>query len=169
MRPRMELLVLLFLHVVASALWASAAVVQGFFLVPAIFDAGPGGGAVMAGITKRKFVPFMLIVSWTALLTGLRLYSIRFSSAWVTTPEGIVLSLGTLLAISAAVIGMARQKPTAEKLAALASEIKGAPTPAQAQEMAALGLRLVKIARVTAYHLLAALVLMASHRLAAVL
>ncbi len=165
----MEHLSLVFLHIVSGFLWAGGAFVQGFFVVPALLEAGPAGGAVMAGITKRRFVPMMTATSVVALLSGARLYSLRFSSAWLTSAEGIVLTLGMLLAIGGAVIGMARQRPTAEKMAALARTIGaagGPPSPEQAAEMTQLGTKLARLARINAYHLLAALVLMASHRLA---
>ena len=58
------------------------------------------------------------------------------------------------------------------RMAALAGEIAAAgkpPTPEQAAELAALRTRLVKVARLTAWHLIAAAVLMSSHRLAAMM
>lgn len=164
----MESLVLAILHVTAGALWTGFAVFQGFWLMPALMEAGPAGGAVMGGIMKRKFVLWITVLSWVALITGFRLYMIRFSPAWLTTAEGIVVTLGMLLAIGAAVIGGARQRPTAQKLAALSASLKGPPSPEQAAEMQAVGARLVRIGKVTAFHLLGVLVLMSAHRLAAI-
>ena len=75
-------------------------------------------------------------------LTGLRLYMLRFDPAWIGTPEGIVISLGAIFGLGAMVLGMMVLKPTAEKLG---------------------------VARLTAFHLIAASLLMASHGLAAVM
>lgn len=166
----MEQVALVFLHIVTGFMWAGGAIVVGFWIVPAIQEAGPAGGPVMAGIMKRKWVLFMTVTSWTAILTGLRLYMIRFSTAWLTSAEGIVITLGMLLAIGAAVIGLVSQRPTSVKMAAVAEAVRakgGPPSPEQAAEMKALGERLARIAKVTAFHLLGALVLMAAHRLAA--
>jgi hypothetical protein len=58
------------------------------------------------------------------------------------------------------------------KMAALSEAMKakgGPPAPEQLAEMQKLSARLGRLAKVTAFHLLGALVLMASHRLAAAL
>jgi len=167
-----EYLSLVFLHVLFGILWAGGAVATGLFIVPSVIDAGPAGGAVMAGVVKRKFPIVMTVSAWVVLLTGLRLYMIRFSTSWVTTPEGLVISLGALLAIAAFVMGVFVQKPTVEKLAALGAEVAASgapPSPAKAAEMQTLRTKLRKIASLTAWHLLAAAALMASHRLATAL
>jgi hypothetical protein len=163
---------LIFLHVLFSIFWAGGAIAVGFFIIPAVIEAGPGGGAVMAGVVKRKFPLVMTTVATVVLLTGLRLYMIRFTPAWLGTGEGIVLTLGALAAIGAFALGVFVQRPVAMRLSALAGAIAASgapPTAAQAGELQALRLRLGKIGRLTAWHLLAAAVLMASHRLVAVL
>jgi hypothetical protein len=122
----------------------------------------------MGGIMKRKFAIVMTTSGALVALTGLRMYMVRFSSEWLGTPEGIVLTLGGLLGLGALVIGVGIQKPTAERMTALGAQIAASgapPTAEQATEMAALRARLLKIARVNAFHLLAATLLMASHRL----
>ena len=126
----------------------------------------------MAGVVKRKFPLVMTVSAVVVLLTGLRLYMLRFSTAWVTTPEGLVISFGALLAIAAFVMGVFVQKPTVEKLAALGAKIAASgapPSPAQAAEVQALRTKLRKIASLTAWHLLGAAALMAMHRLATAL
>jgi hypothetical protein len=166
----MEQLVLVFLHVTSGFLWAAGVVVQAFWVIPSVLEAGPSGGPVIAGIMKRRFVLVMTSSSLLAVLTGLRLYSIRFSTAWVASAEGVVLTLGLLLAIGGLVIGMFRQRPLAERMAAISAAVRasgGPPSAEQAQELAALGPRLARVAKVGAFHLIAVVVLMAAHRLAA--
>jgi hypothetical protein len=95
---------------------------------------------------------------------------LRFSSTWVTTPEGLVLTLGGLLALAAFVIGLVMQKPTAERLGRLSAEIAASgssPSASQAGELKALRERMRKSAALTAWHLLAAAALMSVHRLVA--
>lgn len=163
----MESLVLVIFHVTAGALWTGFAVFQGFWLMPSLLEAGPGGGAVMAGIVKRRFVLWITVLSWIALLSGLRLYMIRFSPQWLGSAEGILITIGMVLSVGAAVIAGARQRPLAQRLAEISQSLKGPPSAEQAAEMKALGERLVRVAKVTAFHLLGALLLMAAHRLAA--
>jgi len=168
----MEFATLLLLHVFFGILWAGGAIAVGFFIVPSVMEAGPAGGAVMAGILKRRFPVLMTVSAVLVVLSGLRLYTMRFSGAFLGTPEGIVLTLGALLGLGAFFIGIFVQKPTAERMSALGAQIAaagGPPTPAQAEEMQALRARLGRVARLTAWHLVLASLLMASHRFAAML
>ena len=166
----MEYSAVVLLHIFFAIIWAGGAFATGIFLVPAVAEAGPAGGAVMAGVTKRRFPILMTVSALIVVLSGLRLYMLRFDPAWVGSPEGIALSLGGLLGIAAFLIGLFVQKPTVERLGALAQKVgaSGAPpTPEQAAEMAELRQKLVRVARITAWHVAAAALLMASHRLAA--
>jgi uncharacterized membrane protein len=168
----MEFPFLILLHVAFGILWAGGGAVLGLFVVPAVLDAGPAGGAVMAGAIKRRMPLLLTLSAAIVVLTGVRLYMLRFSTAWLGTPEGIVLSLGAVLGLGAFVLGVFVQKPTAERLGALAAEVarSGAPpTPAQSGELRELQARLRRVARLTAWHLVGAALFMASHRLASMI
>ena len=168
----MEFSSLLLLHVFFGILWAGGAVAVGFFVIPSVLEAGPGGGAVMGGMLKRRFPILMTVSAVLVVLSGLRLYTMRFSTAFLGTPEGIVLSLGGLLGLGAFFIGVFVQKPTAERLGALAAKLAAAgspPAPEQAAELKALQVRLGKVAKLTGWHLIASALLMAGHRLAAMM
>jgi hypothetical protein len=166
----MEYLSLIFLHVAFGIFWAGAVAVLGFFILPSVLDAGPAGGAVMAGVVKRKMPTALLIAGIVVVLSGVRLYMVRFSASWMTTGEGIVISLGALLGVAAFAMGVFIQRPTVDRIGKLAAGIAkagGPPTSEQATEMKALQARLRTVARLTAWHILGASVLMASHRLVA--
>jgi hypothetical protein len=168
----MEYVSLIFIHVAFGVIWAGGAITAGLVVIPAVMEAGPAGGAVMGGIVKRKFTVVMLVSAILVVLTGVRMFMVRFSAEWLSTPEGIVLSLGALLGLGALGIGVGAQKPAAERLAALGGQVAasgGPPTAEQVAELAALRARLLKVARINAFHLLGATVLMASHRLFAAL
>ncbi|MFI5307692.1 MAG: hypothetical protein ACHQ53_10090 [Polyangiales bacterium] len=168
----MEYPMVVLIHVALGVFWAGGTLTAGFFLVPSVLEAGPAGGAVMAGIVKRKFPAVMIAAGTVVVLTGLRLFMVRWTSAFITSTEGIVLSLGGLVAIGALFIGVFVQRPVTMRLGMLAAQVAasgGPPSPEQARELEALRTRLGKVARVTAWHAVAAVVLMASHRLAAVL
>ena len=166
----MEFPVLVLLHVVFGVFWAGGGIAAGLFVIPSVLDAGPAGGAVMAGVVKRRLPAVLSFSAAMDVLSGVRLYMLRYSGAWVTTPEGIVLSLGALLGIGAFILGVFVQRPVVGKIGALAAEIAKAGTPPnteRAAELRALQAKLRRIARLTAWHLIGASLLMASHRLAA--
>ncbi len=168
----MEYLILVFLHLLFGIIWAGGAIAAGFFIIPAVLEAGPAGGAVMAGVTRRKLPVVLSIAATLVLLTGVRLYMLRFTTQWFVTPEGLALTLGAVLGLGAFIIGLFVQTPTAEKLGALAAKIAASgapPTPAQSAELQALRGRLGRVAKITAWHLLIAIVLMAGHRIIAMI
>jgi uncharacterized membrane protein len=166
----MEYLVLVFLHVFFGIIWAGGAIAAGLFIVPSVIEAGPAAGAVMAGVVRRRFPAVMTAAAIIVVLAGARLYMLRFSSEWLTTPQGIVLTLGAILGIGAFVLGVFIQRPLVGRMGALAAQIAASgagPTPQQAAELQGLRQRLQKIARLTALHLLGAALLMAMQRLVA--
>lgn len=165
----MEYFLVIFLHVAFGMVWVGGAVAAGFFFIPAVLEAGPAGGAVMAGVMKRKFPVVMTASAVTVVLTGIRLYMVRFSTEWLATAEGIVLTLGAVLGLGGFFLGLLVQKPTAERMGALGAQIAasgGPPSPEQARELEALRAKLSRVARLTGWHLIGAATLMASHRLA---
>ncbi|MCC7008935.1 MAG: hypothetical protein IT184_08980 [Acidobacteria bacterium] len=166
----MEYPILIFLHVAAGILWAGGAVSTGLFIVPALIEAGPAAGAVMAGVARRKYPALMTALGIVAVLTGARLYMLRFSTAWLASPAGIVITLGAILGLGGLAIGMFVQKPLAQRLGRMAAQAAASdqpPSPAQIAEMQAMRARFQRVARLTAFHLLGAAVLMAAYRLAA--
>jgi hypothetical protein len=171
----MEYGVLIFVHVAAASLWAVVAFFFGAFVVPSILEAGPAGGAVMGGLMKRKMPVFMTATAVLGVLSGLRLYQMRFSAegaglAWVSSPEGIAITLGSLAGLHAFIKGLLVSKPLAEKIGALGAQIaqaQGKPAPELLAEMQAAQAKMGKVARGSAFELLAAFLLMSAHRLLA--
>jgi uncharacterized membrane protein len=162
----MEYVFLIALHVFFAIVWAGGAITAGFFIIPSVLEAGPAGGAVMAGVVKRRFPIVMSVAATIVLLTGLRLYMMRFTPGWLATPHGMTLSFGAILGIGAFVLGIMVQKPMAERLSKLAASIaaSGAPaSAAQAAELTALRAKLGRIGKITAWHLLGAAFFMAMH------
>jgi len=167
----MEYPMVVLIHVALGVAWAGGTITAGFFIVPAVVEAGPAGGAVMAGVVKRKFPIIMTSLGFVVLLTGIRMFMIRWSSAFIKTPEFIVLTLGALLAIGGLFIGTFVQRPLATRLGTIAAQIaaSGAPPSAeQARGMDAMRTRLGKVGRVLAWHAVFATLFMAGHRLAGV-
>jgi hypothetical protein len=151
--------ILILVHVASSFFWGGGVLIGGLFFVPSIMEAGPGGGAVMAGVIKRHYTARMTGASIVAIVSGIWLYALRFSPAWALSPEGLVLALGGLLALSAWGIGTFRQKPLALAMGALARE-------GRHHEIPPLAAKLERHAKIAAWHVVAVILLMAGHSLA---
>ncbi|MCB9666337.1 MAG: hypothetical protein H6732_19660 [Alphaproteobacteria bacterium] len=168
----MEYVTLRFVHLVFGILWAAGGIIMGWWVLPAVKAAGPAGAPVAQGIMARKFPQLMGLSALLAVLSGLRLYQLKFSTAWVASGEGVVLTLGMIVGLSAFGIAMGVQRPRAARLAALGAEVAaqgGPPTEAQAAELGALRERMGKAGNAIAWHLATVVVLMAGYRMAAVL
>jgi hypothetical protein len=166
---------LIFVHVLFSMLWAVGAFIVAFFVIPSVIEAGPGGGPVMGGIVvKRKFPIFMTVWAVLAVASGLGLWVIDYNAkgglAWLSHPEGVVLTLAALGALHALVKGLLVQKPIAERMGALGAQIaqaQGKPDPALLEEMKATQAKLAKVAIGVARELMGIAALMALHQLLA--
>lgn len=168
----MSIAVLLLFHALSAIWWGGGGIVAGLFVYPAILAGGPAAAPVLAGMVQRRFSLWMTLASVLSITTGLHLYRLLAQGrpGWVTSPEGLCLGLGGLLALGAAAIGWFRQRPLAGQLGLLAAQVKaagGQPTPDQAAELMARVHALVRVSRVAAWHLLAAALLMAAHFVAA--
>lgn len=159
------------IHIVSGAFWLGAAVTAAVFLLPSVRAAGPSGGAVMHQVAQVRRFP--VVLQWTsiiALLSGAYLYwrmSGGFSWGFMASGTGLVLGLGGLLALIAAVIGSGVSAPAAARMNALGAamrERQGPPDPDQLAEMARLQARLLFGAQAIAALLLVAIAAMAVGR-----
>jgi uncharacterized membrane protein len=159
---------LILLHVFFAILWAGGAIAAGFFIIPSVLEAGPAGGSVMGGIVRRRFPIVMTASGLVVVLTGARLYMMRFSADWLGTAHGVLLSIGVVAGLGAFVIGLFVQKPTVDRMGKLGAKLASAgtpPSPEDAAEMERLRARVGKVGRVLAWHLIVAAVLMAGSQL----
>ena len=164
-------IVLRFVHVVAGALWVGMMVFATFFLQPAIQEAGPDGGKVMAAFQRRGLMTVMPVLALGALISGVWLY-IRAGEGrpaeFGRSPVGMAFGLGGLAAIVAWILGIAVMRPSMMKAMALGQSIASS-TSAEERERAMaeaqrLRVRAAKAGRVTAYLLLFAVSAMAVAR-----
>ncbi len=128
----MNLLVLILrlLHIVLGVFWAGTLIFLAVFLVPSVQDVGPDGAKVMAALQRRRFLDVMPIVAALTILSGLWLYwrmSGGFNPAWVTSPVGLALGIGGLLALVAFGIGVGIMRPAALRAGALAELVSQSP------------------------------------------
>jgi hypothetical protein len=155
-----EVPVLRLLHIAFGILWAGSAITMGWFVIPALREAGPQAGAVMRGVVARRLPQIALASGIVTVLAGIRLYQLRFSMAWVWTLEGIALTVALLVGLSALGMGMFVQRPTAVKLAALMAA--GGPPSDESKRLSD---RLGRIGNALAWHTMTLVVIMAGLRL----
>ncbi len=131
----MDLLVvtLRLVHVVFGALWVGMAVYTAIFLMPAVQDAGPDGGKVMAALQRRGIMTVLPVLALATLVTGLWLYwrvSAGFQSAYLTSGPGAAFGLGGLASILAYAVGMLTMRPTMMRVTGLSQRLGAAATEA---------------------------------------
>jgi hypothetical protein len=108
------------LHILLAATWFGAAVAMLLFVVPAVKEAKGAGGAVMAGLDRRKYHVFMQVVAGLTVLTGFDLYR-RFTQGFdheiSASMAGRVFGTGGIAGILALVIGASVVGRTMKKIA----------------------------------------------------
>jgi hypothetical protein len=157
------------IHISSGILWAGYGIFAILILLPAVADLGPAGGAVMGALMKRKLSPYVAATAGLSVLSGLALFAINFSGAWMQTSTGQLLALGGLSGVAAFAYGIAVSVPKVKKIEAISIAVKsagGAPNAAQAAELAALGAALTQAAKVNALLLGLAALCMAASRYA---
>jgi uncharacterized membrane protein len=136
------LLVLRFVHIVASVCWAGGAFIFFAFVEPTAKALAPGGMQfVQHMVTKRRYSEFMAISSTLTVLSGALLIWQRASGGWLSylsTGPGLGFALGSAVGILVYFIGMFGVKPRAERIAKIGQAIQaagGPPTPEQGAEL----------------------------------
>ncbi len=156
-------------HIVAGVVWVGSAVFIALFVLPAARAAGPEGGRFLARLMPRTG-PALGVAMLLTVVPGFIMYgrlSAGFNRAWVTSRPGLALGVGAVASILAVLIGVAVGRPAGEKLAALRKSLEtegGAPTAAQAAQLATLQSRVERGAQLVAALLVLAAAAMAVAR-----
>jgi len=136
------LLVLRFVHIIASVCWAGGAFIFFLFIEPTAKALAPTGMQfVQYMVTKRRFSVFMVISSSLTVLSGALLIWQSASGRWldyINTGPGPGFTLGSLMGIVVYLVGMFGVNPRAVKLAKIGEEIQaagGPPSPEQSAEL----------------------------------
>jgi uncharacterized membrane protein len=155
------MILLRFTHVFFGALWVGMMAFQTFFLMPALGEAGPDSGKIMASLARRRIPTVMLLIALLTLGSGVWLL-MRFvggdAAIAMRTPMGRALGWGGVAAIVAFIIGMSIVRPAMMKAMSL-SQSGGSP-----EEIGRLRARAGKGSRFVSALLLIALALMAVAR-----
>jgi uncharacterized membrane protein len=161
------LLVLRLLHILGGIFWVGGALVMAFFITPTIMSTAEAGQKFMGHLlTQTKFSRMMTIAALSTILAGFILYwidSAGFTSDWMMAGPGVGFGIGAFFALIGFGAGLMIPRGGAA-MAKLAAQFKGAPTPDQQAQMAALVKRQKMISAISAHSLLAAAILMAVAR-----
>ena len=142
-------------HVLSGIFWVGTTFFMLLFLEPAIRAAGKAGSAVMGRLSTTKF-PIVYVID-----------SNVFQISWIVSPPGIVLTVGALAGILAALEGIFVQSPATARMVALQKEIQaagGPPSPAQVDEMQLLTGKIARASRLSAVLMVIAVLGMTSAR-----
>jgi uncharacterized membrane protein len=138
----LTLLVLRFIHIVASVCWAGGGFIFFLFVEPTAKALAPTGMQFVDHmVTKRRFSIFMVVSSTLTVLTGAVLIWQYASGNWlsyVKTGPGLGFALGSMVGVAVYLVGMFGVNPRAIRLSKIGQEIQaagGPPTPAQGAEM----------------------------------
>jgi uncharacterized membrane protein len=136
------ILILRFVHIIASVCWAGGAFIFFLFVEPTAKDLAPTGMQfIQHMVNKRRYSIFMAISSTLTVLTGaLLLWQFAHGRwlAYMQTGPGLGFIIGSVVGAVVYFIGMFGVKPRAERMAKIGDEIQatgGAPTPAQGAEL----------------------------------
>ena len=155
------------IHVLGGVTWAGGAIAMTYFIMPSIMSTAEAGQKFMGHLmTQTRFSMIMTVAGFATVLAGFTLYGIDsawFSSAWMSAGPGIGFGIGAVFALVGLGAGIMIPR-TGAAMAALGAQIKGAPTPEQATQLAALRQRQMLISKVNGYSLIIATLMMATAR-----
>ncbi len=165
------MVILRILHIGAGILWVGFAVFMLYFGSPAarsMQDRGLRYTHALLSVT-----PFSTVMSTVALVTviaGFLLYlrvSGTFNSAWLTSPGGIVLTIGSVAGLLAAGHGFTGIRGALLNQKAIVNAViaqSGPPTPEQAAQLQAAGQRMGRNSQIGVILMIIAVLGMASAR-----
>ena len=165
------LIVLRFIHVVASACWVGGSFIFFLFVEPTAKSLAPEGMQfVQHMVTKRRFSVFMVISSTLTVLSGAILFWYDASGqwlSWIQTGPGLGFTLGSIAGVLVYFVGMFGINPRAVKLAKIGEAVQssgGPPTPEQVAELQKLDREMSALNRLDFMLVALSLVLMGTAR-----
>ena len=165
------ILALRLVHIVSGVFWVGSIIFLTWLLTPAARATGQAGVTVMQQLlTVQRMAAYLVTAMLLTVLSGLMLYrhdSVSFGSGWVHTGSGMTFSLGALLAIVGAAIGVFVNLPLGKRIGSLGASIQAggrAPTAEQGAAMNALQARLGTFSYIAAVLLVLATAAMAVAR-----
>jgi uncharacterized membrane protein len=167
------MIVLRTFHILGGALWFGSAFLFAGFLGPAAGELGPAAGPVMSNVVKKRRIA--KVIAALAIMTVIAGWALWLKNAlaypsigdWLTSPFGLVLTVGGVLATIAGYYGITGIGNNVERLVELGDEVAssgGPPTPEQGARLAHLGAEIEKHSKIDLVLLFAAVFAMATAR-----
>lgn len=167
------MIVLRTFHVLGGALWFGSAFLFAGFFGPAFGELGPAAAPVMGNVVKKRRIAKVIAgLAITTVIFGWILWlknALSYPSIgeWLTSPFGLVLTIGGVLATVAGYYGITGIGNNVERVVALGDEIAaagGPPTPEQGARLAHLGAEIEKHSKIDLVLLFLAVFAMATAR-----
>jgi uncharacterized membrane protein len=139
------------IHILFGVFWVGTTLFFVLFFNPVVRAAGPAGGAVMGRLSTTRFSTLMAISAFLTVAAGTIMYVIDsngFQWAWIISPAGMSLTIGSLAGIAAFLEGLMLQKPAITRLSTIQQEIQaagGQPSQDHLTEMDALQKKMGKV------------------------
>ena len=134
-----EIILLRLIHVLGGLFWVGSGLFSTLYLAPAMAEAGPAAGAIMASMQRRKMFVVMPVVALLTILSGLRLMwltSAGFAGAYFRTSGGAMFAGAGGAAIIAFILGLAVVRPTMIRVATLADLMRNTQDAQQQSQLA---------------------------------
>src|SRR4249919_520613 len=122
------------LHIVSAATWLGAAIFVGWFLMPAVIEAGPDGGKVMGAVQRRGWVAVGPIIAVFTVASGIYLYIPYMGSP---STMGSVLGAGGIVGIVAMILGAVVVSRSMAQANAVTAQMAATPEGPARQELLA--------------------------------
>ena len=168
----MQFLIILLrlVHIFAGIFWTGVTFFMYTVMKPAVKDSGEIGGKFMQHLNVHsKMSTFMGATASLTFLSGFFLYwwLSGFAVGWITSPTGLVLTIGSLAGTIGWIYGFFTHVPLNARMKSLVNEIAsagGPPSSEQMAEMQQVGGKLEKAGNVTTFILVIAVLGMAIAR-----
>lgn len=136
------MILLRIIHISGAVFWGGTTFMVAGFLTPTIEATAPESGKVMQHLAgKTRFSTIMSITATLVVISGLLMYwelSNGLNTSWITSGQGLGLTIGGLAGLIAAGIGLSVPARATKTMAAVAQEIEAQGGPPTADQMGAI-------------------------------
>ena len=167
------MVVMRFFHIVAGALWVGSAFLFSLFIGPAAAKVGPSAGPLLhVAVKERRVHTVITALAVTAVVMGWLMWFGDMEDYgglgdWIGSSFGLGLTIGAVLATTAALLGYFGVGRNVEKLVDLGDSIAASGQPPSAEDgahMAKIGADLERYSKIDLVLLLFAVTAMATAR-----
>jgi uncharacterized membrane protein len=144
------------IHIFSAVTWIGGVIFMISVVLPTVAVAGPDGGRFMLHVAKvGRLANTLTGAAISTVVAGLLLYwptSGGLNPAWLSSPNGITLTIGALFGITTLLHGLFAAGPATRRMAVIANEIlghQGPPSPELLKQAQAQGAKIASLATQT--------------------